>query len=311
MKQLDFWIFIYNKLNKKLKVNLVIVADTHPDFQITTSKMAVSEDVDTFGALGSKNNELSILQSLRGTLTKEEPTNILKEIEDTQNPQDTRNTKTLIVKTLCKDDRDTIKLIIDNLEEQKNGILHITQYTFSFFPECENNDDVIISRNKNDDWKFEENIGVLNTIYIVGGNSLGLALSKVISGLDFFVVIFDEISDLITMKNNHFCNKKIITKYSEIHKYILPSKKSYIIINTPSIEKNKIALKSISDINFKYIGLIDGNTFKEKKKIYDLEVFNKTNQTIHYPAGININPKTPGETAISIISEIISVKNQS
>lgn len=319
MKELDLWIFIYNKINRNIKVNLLIVADSSLSSPGKSGfKMAVSEDVETYGSIGGGIMEFDILNEIRGTLSQPEPVNFIRKLHHSKTKDGHSSglicggTQTLIVRTLTIDERDTVKKIIDNLEEQINGILIINASEFDYVPMKENSEDITLSFENEINWQYEENIGLLNTIYVIGGGHVGLAVSRAMATLDFYVVTFDQREDIITMKENIFANKKVITKYEDVQGYIRESKKSYAVIVTPNHDGDKEALKSIIGLNLKYIGMMGSS--KKSQSIFnhledegiDKKLFNK----VHTPIGLEIGAESPEEIAISIAAEIIKIKNK-
>jgi len=132
------------------------------------------------------------------------------------------------------------------------------------------------------------------------------------STLDFFVVTFDQRDDIITMRENTFSNKKIITNYSVVNKFIRESKKSYVVIVTPNHDGDKEALKSIIGMNLKYIGLM-GSSKKSNSIFNHLEsegVDSSLFKKVYTPVGLEIEAESPEEIAVSIAAEIIKIKNQ-
>lgn len=318
MKEVDLWIFIYNKLNKNIKVNLLIVADSSLSSPGKSGfKMAVSADVETYGSIGGGIMEFDILNEIRGTLNQPEPVNFIRKLHHSKTKEGHTSglicggTQTLIVQTLMLEDRDLVKKIIDNLEEQTNGVLRLNPFGLDYTPHTENESDISLFFENEQNWQYEENIGLLNTIYIIGGGHVGLAVSRAMSTLDFYVVTFDQRDDIMTMKKNTFAQKKIVTNYEEVNKYIRESKKSYAVIVTPNHDGDKTALKSIIGMDLKYIGLM-GSDKKSKsifKHLEDEGINPKLFKKVHTPVGLEINAESPEEIAISIAAEIIKIKN--
>ncbi len=318
MKEIDLWIFIYNKLNKKLKVTLLLVADSSNSSPGKSGfKMAVSEDVETIGSIGGGIMEFDILKEVQGILNSQEPVNFIRKLHHKKGDDAESSglicggTQTLIVTTLDISYRDVIKEIIDNLEEQNNGLLIINQNGLTYKNEKENFEQITLRYISNSDWQYEENIGLSNTVYIIGGGHVGLAVSKIMSTLDFVVTVFDQRPEVITMRNNTFANNKIITTYNKVGNFIKETNRSYIVIVTPNHDGDKEALKSVIDKNVKYIGMMGSK--KKSKSIFNLltkegvnpDLFSK----VHTPIGIEIEAESPEEIAVSIAAEIIKIKN--
>jgi len=281
--------------------------------------MAVSEDVETYGSIGGGIMEYDILNEIRGTLSRPEPVSFIRKLQHSKTKEGTSSglicggTQTLIVKTFTIDYRDIVKKIIDCLALQENGVMQITSTNFDYIPKKENTDDIKLNYVSDEDWLYEENIGLLHTVYIIGGGHVGLAVSRIMSTLDFYVVTFDQREDIITMKQNTFSHKKIITEYSKVNDHIRETNKSYAIIVTPNHDGDKEALKSIIGKNLKYIGMMGSS--KKSQSIFkhltdegiDPSLFDK----VETPVGIEIEAESPEEIAISIAAEIIKVKNSS
>ena len=278
MKELDLWIFIYNKINKNIKTNLLIVADSSLSSPGKSGfKMAVSEDVETYGSIGGGIMEFDILNEIRGTLVQSEPVNFIRKLHHSKTKDGNSSglicggTQTLIVFTLTLEHRDTIKSIIDSLEQQIAGILQINPSGINFEKQNSNDKDITLFFESDTIWQYEENIGLLNTVYIIGGGHVGLALSHAMSTLDFYVVTFDQREDIITMKQNTYAHKKIVSPYENVNNYIKESKKSYAVIVTPNHDGDKEALRSIITMDLRYIGMMGSS--KKSNSIFTLYKF--------------------------------------
>jgi xanthine dehydrogenase accessory factor len=167
--------------------------------------------------------------------------------------------------------------------------------------------------NSDEDWQYTEAIGLPLISYIAGGGHVGLAVSRVMKTLGFYVVVFDHRKDVFTIKQNEFADEIIITKYEDIGNRIIEGERSYIIIVTPMHTGDKDTLKSVIHKNVKYIGMMGSK--RKIKSIFDAllkeDIDNELFKKVHTPIGIEIEAETPEEIAISIAAEIIKVKNQS
>ena len=318
MKELDLWIFIYNKINKNIKTNLLIVADSTLSSPGKSGfKMAVSEDVETYGSIGGGIMEYEILNEIRGTLSEPEPVNFIRKLHHSKTKEGNSSglicggTQTLIVISLTLENRDIIKQIIDGIDKQINGVLQINPSGINYLVNSSNENDLSLFYESDKVWQYEENIGLLNTVYIIGGGHVGLALSQAMSTLDFYVITFDQREDIITMKNNTFAHKKVITNYNEVNKHLKESKKSYAVIVTPNHDGDKEALKSIIAMDLKYIGMMGSSKKSQSifKHLRDEGIDPKFFEKVKTPVGLEIEAESPEEIAISIAAEIIKIKN--
>ena len=114
------------------------------------------------------------------------------------------------------------------------------------------------------------------------------------------------------MEQNEWAHEKILVNNYEELKEIIPSDANgFVVIMTFGYRTDGIALRSLLEKQFRYLGLLGS-----KKKIE--EMFSQFRQegvpdeileSIHSPVGISIKSQTPEEIAISIAAEIIAVKN--
>lgn len=314
MKEIELWSFAHLKCNQGLQVKLVIVADSNlsspgrPGF-----KMIVSEDMQTCGTIGGGIMEYDILQEIEDSFSKSKSLNIIRKLyhsktkEGNKSGQICGGSQTVIIATLSYEDCNKIKNIVSNIKHQVNGVLTLNPNAILYKNKKENYRDIILTHQSDIEWSYEENLGQLNTIYIIGGGHVGLAISKVFSLLDVYIKIFDNRDDVFTMKNNTFANAKVITDYSGVNKHIKEGRKSYAVIVTSNHDGDRDALKSIIEMDLKYIGMMGSS--KKSKSIFsslsEMGVNKNLFPKVNTPIGIEIEAESPEEIAISISAEII------
>ena len=161
-------------------------------------------------------------------------------------------------------------------------------------------------------WEFKELIAFKETIYIIGGGHVGLAVSKIFSDLDFHTVVFDNRKNLNTLVANSFAHQKHVIDYENIANHMQQGANSYVAIMTNTYKDDKLVLSKIIRNNHKYIGVL-GSKAKLKtmwevlqKEGVSLSELNKINA----PIGLQIKSQTPKEIAISIAAQVIELKNR-
>jgi xanthine dehydrogenase accessory factor len=162
------------------------------------------------------------------------------------------------------------------------------------------------------DWGWSEKLGYQNKLYIIGGGHCALALSEIMSKLDFHISLFDDRPNLNTLEKNKFAHSiKIIESYEQIGELIDANANDYVVVMTLGYKFDEIVIRQLFDKKFKYFGVL-GSKAKMKTLLKSLEKdgFDKDKLAkIHTPIGLPINSHTPEEIAISIAAEIIAVKN--
>ncbi len=318
MKELKLWKYISNKISSDKKIVLLIVANaSNASPGRTGFKMAIADDGTSIGTIGGGIMEFDIFAEIKKSFLNKENFSFVRKLHHSNLANGDKSglicggVQTIVFKSLSKENIGIIKRIETNLGIEKSGLLLITEHSLSFVPQETNSTDISLKYDKNNNWIFEENIGIPNTVYIIGGGHVGLAVSRVMSTLDFHVVIFDHRKNVQTMDENIFANKKVIISYNKISDHIIEGNKSYVVVVTPSHDGDKDALKSVLNMKLKYIGSM--GSAKKIKSIFNQlknEGFSDTHlDKINTPIGLEIEAESPEEIAISIAAEIINIKN--
>ncbi len=149
------------------------------------------------------------------------------------------------------------------------------------------------------------------TLLIAGAGHVGQALCHLGSWLDFDIVIVDDRADFASAERLPEADKIIIGDIeTELRKYpITPL--TYVVIVTRGHQHDESALHSVVESDARYIGLIGSR--RKIKLIFDdlLEagISKEKLQRVYAPIGLDINSKTVPEIAVSIISQLIQIRN--
>jgi xanthine dehydrogenase accessory factor len=317
MNELMLWEFILKNISSSKKVVLLVVAessDSSPGRQ--GFKMVITEDTEQFGTIGGGIMEKDMVEYALDLLFGNE-SKYIKKLHHSDKTNFEKSGlicggyQTIIFTVIDKSQTTLVEDILSSINEKRNNELIITPKTIEY-----NTADSILpvsfTYKSDEDWNYRENIGLPLIAYIAGGGHVGLAVSRIMKSLGFYVVVFDHREDVFTIEQNSFADEIIITRYEDIGKKIIESERSYIIIVTPMHAGDKETLKSVIDKKVKYIGMMGSK--RKIKNIFDALLADGINEELfkkaHTPIGIEIEAKTPEEIAISIAAEIIKVKNQ-
>ena len=165
---------------------------------------------------------------------------------------------------------------------------------------------------ENTEWTFTETNSLAQKVYIIGGGHVGLALSEVLSRMDFEIHILDHRENLNTMMANNFVTRKQTVEFEEIEKYIPEGENSYVVIMSFGYRTDDVIIRQLINKDFLYIGMLGS-----KEKIATLfqnmisDGFDKDRiAKVYAPIGIDIKSETTQEIAISVAAQLIRVKNQ-
>jgi xanthine dehydrogenase accessory factor len=318
MKDTGVWKFIYEQIKENGRVILVSVLETHGSSPGKAGfKMAVGKNVNIAGTIGGGEMELRIIKQCEKYLSLKKKICLFEKLYHNPNKEKKQSglicagNQTHLICSLDGKDLKTIENILETFESNKIGVLKLSNNGLLFKPNFQNNQTVLFKYENDANWNYEENIGVLDRIYIIGGGHVGLALARQMELLDFYIVVFDERKNIATVKENVYADEIIISGYENIGDYIEEGKYSYVAIVTHSHQTDKMVLKQLIGKKLKYAGLMGSSA--KLKNVYD-ELMQEgikpsALKKIHAPIGITIGSETVTEIAVSIAAEIIKIKN--
>lgn len=318
MKDLKLWTFILDSLKNNMRVLLTTVLESKGSSPGKGGfKIAVSEDDKQTGTIGGGEMEFNLIKECRSLLTSKKRVNLhrklyhSKKVKKLQSGLVCQGIQTNFTLSLDKKDLKNIAFIIMSFERKEPATLILSPKGLTLKKNTMNEEHIRYNYKSENDWQYEENIGVRDTIYIVGGGHVGLALSNQMELLGFHVVVFDDRSDVQTIKENKSADEIIITSYEEVGSFIAEGEYSYVAIVTSALPTDKIALKQMLSKKLKYVGLM-GSEAKLKRIFDELEkegIKKSLLKNINAPIGIDIYSNTVEEIAVSIAAQIIKVKN--
>lgn len=219
--------------------------------------------------------------------------------------------QTILLKRLGPDEVTTAKAICDAFDAHRSGLLRVSPSEFSVDLQRRGEHDVSFVWNDEQTWTLELNVGVLDSVYVVGSGHVGLALTRVLSTLDVRVVAFDDREGVDTFVGNTFADQKMCCAFGDIGNWIAGNEREYVAVVTAGYKSDEAALRALVNKNVRYIGLM-GSAAKTRQIFDDLRregIGEEFLRRIHTPIGLPIASHTPAEIAVSIAAEIIKIKN--
>ena len=287
-------------------------------------KMAISADGELCGSIGGGVMEVNLVEQSRKLLS--EPgavapgffaTPLTEQVHRSNSPKASgmicSGRQTVIRKLLTPTDASTLAYVMESLVQGDRPLMIVTPDVFTAGPQmCPAGNEPSYQRFSKKDFTYSELLGPPNDLYIIGGGHCALALSELMSKLDFHITIFDDRSDLNTIDKNRFADEvHILENYSEISDRVPSGPNAFVVVMTMGYAFDEIVIRSLIDKEFKYFGVL-GSKAKMAVLLKSLKsegVLVEKLDRIHTPIGLPINSHTPEEIAVSIAAEIISVKN--
>jgi len=149
----------------------------------------------------------------------------------------------------------------------------------------------------------EMHSGPSHCAHVVGVGHVGQALSELLVGLDFRVVLIDERPGLLQtgVGSGH---ERITAPYEELASIVEPGPEQFAAIMTHSHERDAAALLALRDVDLGYLGLLGS-----RAKVHRLVADRPLPGRFHAPMGIAIGSANPAEIAVSIAAEMVAVRN--
>lgn len=215
------------------------------------------------------------------------------------------------VAILRLEERDTpvLERIVSTLEGRGFGRLALSSEGIEFEP------GVVCDRAFLEDdggWSYREVEGYTETLTIVGGGHVCLALCRVMATLPFKLVVLDDRPGLEIMEANPFAHEKRVISYEEVARHVPQGERCYAVIMTHGHLHDELVVERLATGEFAYLGMM-GSKHKVEKiydRIVEKGVVSRADlERVRSPIGIPIGSHSPEEIAISIAAEIVAVKN--
>jgi xanthine dehydrogenase accessory factor len=148
-------------------------------------------------------------------------------------------------------------------------------------------------------------------LYIIGAGHCGRALAEFAVKADFQVTVIDNRQDLLQTDAFPSECRLLYNDYTALEEVIRFNENAFIVIMTYGHVHDRQVLEHCLQKDFRYLGMI-GSKKKVKETLEKVKangVSDAEIQRIHAPIGLPIHSHTPYEIAVSILAELIQIKN--
>lgn len=152
------------------------------------------------------------------------------------------------------------------------------------------------------------------SLFICGAGHVAKELAAIASFLDFRITVMDSRSEFANHERYPHAQEIICAPFEELSAHLEKDNNhnSYYVVVTPGHQDDYTCVKQLLVSSYTYLGMIGSR--KKIAATYDrLRADGFTDEqinTIHAPIGLSIGAATPAEIAISILAEIIEIKNK-
>lgn len=338
-KELELWQFAAAHLRDGRSVMLLVVAESSGSSPGRQGfKMAIAEN-EMCGSIGGGVMEVRLVELAKEQSKKTKgkskseirnpKAEIVEQVHQKNSPESSgmicSGRQTVIFFKLNPAHLQVVCEIIEVLENDYYEFLQITVNEFQvidLFKQLAPNSktwnkfssfDFRFEQTNENEFVYDELLGFKNKLFIIGGGHCALALSELMSKMDFHISLFDDRPNLNTLDKNKFVDAKIVVEsYENIGDFIFSGTNVYVVVMTLGYKSDEIVVRKLLEKDFKYFGVL-GSRAKMKTLLGNLAKENfpkeKLNQ-LRTPIGLPIHSQTPEEIAVSIAAEIIQVKNK-
>ncbi len=316
---MSIWKFCQQHISKNHDVILMIIMETKGSSPGKVGfKMAVSSNGELFGSVGGGSAEYAAVEHAK--LMIEQKTampELKKQVHSEKGGKESSGMicsgeQTIILMPLSQDDSTVIDQLASSTDKYRVGVLSVSPLGMELFKGKDLSAQFKTKFVSQNDWQYDESIGLRQLVAIFGGGHVSVELSRIMEMLGFYVKVFDNREDISTMEINKYAHEKHVIDFATAGQNVENDLDTYVVIMTVGHLHDLEVLEQMAGKEVKYLGMMGSKSkvatihrLLKEKGFTEKEI-----QNIHMPIGEPIYSHTPVEIAVSISAEIIKIKNQ-
>ncbi len=318
----NFWSYLLHQIQSDHRVFLALVAShTQGSPGTTGAKMFISETGEIQGTIGGGIMEYKLIDRAKEILKQED---FKPQIQTLYHRASGSGEKSGMICSgsqtnlyyLCRPsrDRETIEQLVFLMERDIFGSLLIDLSGMSMAEKAVNLAQPAIQLiQESGRWKYEEQLLNRQRIAIIGGGHCSLALSRVMSQLNYNVLVFDTRREVSTLTQNNYARSvKIVENYREVGALIPFPQLTCVVVMTTDFPSDIRALLGVTSFPFPFIGVMGSHAKIATifEQLRQAEISKNVLSRLYAPVGLSISSHTPEEIAISIAAQILQERNK-
>jgi xanthine dehydrogenase accessory factor len=158
---------------------------------------------------------------------------------------------------------------------------------------------------------FVEPILPAPTVVVIGGGHVGKAVAHLAKWLGFRVVISDDRPEFCTPEANPDADEYYPIPIAKLPQHLNITPQTYLILTTRGTTVDVAGLPALLNTSADYIGVIGSRKRwnATTKALIEQGVPDEKLTHVHSPIGLGIGAETPEEIAVSIMAEILMLRN--
>lgn len=158
---------------------------------------------------------------------------------------------------------------------------------------------------------FYDRVVAAPVLCLCGGGHVSLPVAQLARKLGFAVMVIDEREQFANSERFPMADQIICADFESGLKQVEGGPNHYFVIVTRGHQYDRFCLESILRKQYAYVGMIGsrGKVGKVFESLLEQDYTREQIASVHSPIGLPIGANTPDELAVSILAEIISVRN--
>ena len=157
---------------------------------------------------------------------------------------------------------------------------------------------------------FVEPLQPKPTLVVVGSGHVGRAVAHLAHWLGFRVAVNDDRPEFCTPEAVPDADEFYPVPMAELPRHLSLTPWTYLVLTTRGVNVDVEGLPALLDAPAAYIGVIGSQRrwAMARKQLLDQGVSDAKLDRVHSPIGLELNAETPEEIAVSILAEIIMLR---
>lgn len=160
---------------------------------------------------------------------------------------------------------------------------------------------------------FAEELWQAPVCVICGAGHVGIPMIKLASFAGFEVIVVEDRPSFADQARKAGADRVICGSFEKGLEEIEGGQQTYFVVMTRGHRYDEVCLKMILKKSYAYMGMMAsrGRAARMRTLLLEQGFSQEKIEEIHTPIGLSIHAKTPEEIAISVIAQMIEVKNSS
>jgi xanthine dehydrogenase accessory factor len=319
-RSLAIWQFLYNSLTDGIPVMLLYVLESKGSSPGRQGfAMGVNARGAMAGSVGGGIMEHKFVEMAREKLrAAPEAALVRRQVHNKEAARDQSGMicageQTILLYRVAAGDLPAVRALADSLAAGRSGLLQLSGAGISFAPAAGPGPDFYFGVSAGGDWVYRERTGYRDHLHLVGSGHCALALSRLMSHLDFCVHLYEDRPALNTfLENAYVQEKRVVKSYEELADLVPAGEHQYVVIMTFGYRTDDLALRALLPRTYRFLGVLGSQSkIKTMFDAYRQEGLDPGMlRRVQAPVGLPINSRTPDEIAVSIAAQLIAIKNQ-